>query len=224
MRKNLNKGISTPIGILIIVLVAAIAGGGILAWQYGWIGKNQIPISTPVATSSPQPTPTPDETANWKIYRNEDYGFEFKYPPVPSGCELCEIHENEEEFDEVFSVNRTSLFIKDSEGLTLLEYVYKEFPKEWEEGPKYETTDNGEYLKETWVESRENTTVGDEKAIKVNYRFGGMARLGIDTFVEKNDKVFIFDFTAGAFCCDKADTIYELDVYDAMLSTFKFLD
>jgi hypothetical protein len=26
------------------------------------------------------PTPTPDPTANWKTYRNEKYGFEFRYP------------------------------------------------------------------------------------------------------------------------------------------------
>lgn len=35
-KQILNKGISTPIGILIIVLVAIIAGGGILAYQYWW--------------------------------------------------------------------------------------------------------------------------------------------------------------------------------------------
>jgi len=33
----LNQGISTPVGILIIVLVTIIAGGGILAYQYWWI-------------------------------------------------------------------------------------------------------------------------------------------------------------------------------------------
>lgn len=32
--KILSKGVSTPVGILIIVLVAVIASGGILAWQY----------------------------------------------------------------------------------------------------------------------------------------------------------------------------------------------
>ena len=40
--KFLNKGISTPIGILIIVLVAIIAGGGILAWQYLEIPTEEI--------------------------------------------------------------------------------------------------------------------------------------------------------------------------------------
>jgi len=162
-----------------------------------------------------------DETANWQTYRNEEYGFEFKYPPIPAGCENCKINEN----DEGFNVNRTFLSISDIGSLTLSEYVYKEFPKELEEGPKYETTDGGQYLKETFVESRENLTIGGQESIKVDYRFGGMGRFGTATFVEKDRKVFIFEFTAGGFCCDpKVDMIYEMEVYDAMLSTFRFLE
>ena len=61
---HLNKKISTLVGILIIVLVAVIAGG-ILAWQYFGI---------------PEKKETGNETADWKTYRNEDFGLEFKYP------------------------------------------------------------------------------------------------------------------------------------------------
>jgi len=61
---HLNKKISTLVGILIIVLVAVIAGG-ILAWQYFGI---------------PEKKETGNETADWKTYRNEDYGYEIKYP------------------------------------------------------------------------------------------------------------------------------------------------
>ncbi|MCK4454246.1 hypothetical protein KAU51_02770 [Candidatus Parcubacteria bacterium] len=42
--KFLNKGISTPIGILIIVLVAGIAGG-IVVWQYGWLSEREGEMS-----------------------------------------------------------------------------------------------------------------------------------------------------------------------------------
>jgi len=70
MWKFLNKGMSTPIGILIIILVAVIVGGGVLAWQYGWLGKILTP--TPNSTSS--------ETADWQTYRNEEYGFDIISP------------------------------------------------------------------------------------------------------------------------------------------------
>ncbi|MCL5003814.1 MAG: hypothetical protein M1352_00930 [Patescibacteria group bacterium] len=45
---------------------------------------NQTPAATPTPTQSPLSTPSAstltDETANWKTYINNDYGFTFKYP------------------------------------------------------------------------------------------------------------------------------------------------
>ena len=42
-------------------------------------------IVSPRVASLPTPTPTSQrslpDTANWKIYKNEEYGLEFKYPP-----------------------------------------------------------------------------------------------------------------------------------------------
>ncbi|MGB2761923.1 MAG: hypothetical protein WBC21_00035 [Minisyncoccales bacterium] len=43
--KFLNRGISTPIGILIIVLVAFIVGGGILTWQYFGTPEEKVKTS-----------------------------------------------------------------------------------------------------------------------------------------------------------------------------------
>ena len=43
--KYLNKGISTPIGILVIVLVILITGGGILVWQYFGVSEEQSIMS-----------------------------------------------------------------------------------------------------------------------------------------------------------------------------------
>lgn len=44
--------------ILVVIIVLVIVGGGLVAWKQGWIS----------------------ETANWKTYTNDDYGFEFRYP------------------------------------------------------------------------------------------------------------------------------------------------
>ena len=57
--------------ILIVVILAVIVGGGILAYQYWWLPKQE--------TKPPEIT-LKDETAGWQTYRNEEYGFEVKYP------------------------------------------------------------------------------------------------------------------------------------------------
>lgn len=53
--------------ILIIVILAAIVCGGILAYQYWWVPKQE--------GKAPE-----KEATGWKIYTNEKYGYEIKYP------------------------------------------------------------------------------------------------------------------------------------------------
>jgi hypothetical protein len=72
MKKSSQGGFSAII--LVVIIVLAVVGGGLVAWKQGWIPK------FPVATETPTSTPTSGETANWKTYANNDYGFEFKYP------------------------------------------------------------------------------------------------------------------------------------------------
>jgi len=60
----------TPKFIGVILIIVALGAGA----SYGiwWWGSQNSQVAIP--------TVTPDPTANWKIYRNDQYGFEFRYP------------------------------------------------------------------------------------------------------------------------------------------------
>ena len=84
-----NKGAASILTVLIIVGVLVL-GGGI----YYFLVKNpQKPVActqeakicpdgSAVGRTGPdcEFSPCPDQTADWKTYANNDYGFEFKYP------------------------------------------------------------------------------------------------------------------------------------------------
>jgi len=82
--KNQNQKGSTLIGIIAVIIVAIICGGGFLAWKYySELEEKEGAETLEIETLK-------DETADlsaevlteedWETYRNEEYGFEMKYP------------------------------------------------------------------------------------------------------------------------------------------------
>ncbi|MCC6290721.1 hypothetical protein IT398_01495 [Candidatus Nomurabacteria bacterium] len=70
--------------LLAIIVIAIIAIGASVYWKSGQVPVTPIPV--PVTSDNsfktlPTPTAT-DETADWKTYKNDKYGFEFKYPEI----------------------------------------------------------------------------------------------------------------------------------------------
>ncbi len=67
--------------ILIILLIALAVGGYSIYSNY--LNNQTKPTPQPTTHSTPQPSPSPaDEIANWKTYTNTKYGFSLKYPPT----------------------------------------------------------------------------------------------------------------------------------------------
>ena len=67
--------------LVIVIILAILVGGGVLGWQ--WLEfKKEMKIPEFKLSEKIK-----DETVNWKTYRNEEYGFEFKYP---SNWEIAE--------------------------------------------------------------------------------------------------------------------------------------
>jgi len=66
---NQQKGISMILSVLIALLVIA---GGVVVYNYYY-----APGEKP---STGEPGESQDETADWETYRNEEHGFEIKYP------------------------------------------------------------------------------------------------------------------------------------------------
>ncbi len=127
----MNQKIATGVGTVIIIIIAITAG--IFVWLYEKdrpIGDGQVIQNLPVNKKSNSAS-----TENWQTYKNDEYGFEFKYPKdwgeiqakVESMDDISKEELNLEDQDKIsqISMPRTILSFSNEEGanIQVLKYV-----------------------------------------------------------------------------------------------------
>jgi len=174
------------------------------------VSKKILPPKEPTVPSQPE-----IDTSDWKVYRNEKYGFEFKYPKEYDNYEWCRIKEEGNEIRVGPVGMRFIIQIRDARGVSLSKYVDQVNKEEWE------SEDIGDI---------KNIRVGDNEGIEVTYSYG--PRYSRTIFLLKNNKAYHISFHAGISCLDYAakheglkdpDIVpSELDLFEQIPFTFRF--
>lgn len=206
----MNKKISFPIALIIIVVLATLVGG-LAIWQYSWAPKIEISEFEPAEKIQPE-----NETANWKTYINEEHGYEIKYPESWFVYEI-EIYEKQ---------NLPVVYFQPEEEAEIL---YEKYPGIMMAGPHSLAAsiivfDNPSNLTlKEWVaeeagsKNQKEVIVGGETGIEV--KFSGLPYV----YIVKESK--IYRFASGIPRSKKKDEIKdEIEIFNQMLSTFRFLE
>jgi len=223
MFQFLNKKISTLLAIIIIILCAVLAGG-ITVYQYYGIPKEE--------GETPEEKVSKDETADWKTYRNGEYGYEIKYPEdwtfkeaksiktVTFGEER-EVKPSESIFKPAVRVtfyqDACELWENEEQCLPLedwLEWFSKIFPPLGKEGETIESTTFG-------VDNYKGILVKEYRPIDIPEYM----KLITVVYCQKNGMIYEIGHVIVSSVRLDFPTKYNYDeVLNQMLSTFRFIE
>jgi len=187
--------------IWIIVIVIVFITGGVLAWQYFGVPKEEAE----------------DETADWQTYRNEEYGFEIRY------------HSNFLAQDEV---NGAAFIEEGWRGEAVhypfigIEFIETSFtPQQWvaEKGTEVQLTGEAPlgFQSDKYIyfglKDKEIKTISTLQTFQ--FYSAGVSGVNNNTLIQHKDDTLIniYRHTSGTGEVSK-------DIYDQMLSTFRFLE
>ena len=147
---------------------------------------------------------------SWKTYQNDELGISFEYPAVydEPQYESCRVITTSQPDGTEISMGHQSFLLiqQPQESLAIQSYV-----------------ENLITQKQWVLETQEETTVDGEKAIHIEYRFGGSGgRYGTATVTSHGGQIFAFNFYAGTFCDAPEANIGEGYAYQHWLESFMF--
>lgn len=194
--------------ILIVVILAFLAGGGILSYLKHFnreiISLIQFPkITTPERRREIRKLHEKGEILYEEIvYKNERFGFEFRYPKTYAEDKCAQVKE-EENFILIGACIELVIFESNIPNLT--EYVKKEVSE-----------------RELDVEAQENLIIGGEEAIKIKFYYD--RGYGESVFLMKNGKIYYFNRVDEGECpIAFQEGPSEWTVFDRILQSFRFL-
>ena len=158
------------------------------------------------------PSKVEDETANWKTYRNEEYGFEIKYPEKLN-TEFISLHSKSVPPKMVVSSNISQLVCEEFERKSTVEFPTASQKKITVEGETYCRFSGAEGTAGTTYVTYRYSTIKNEKQITLEFTLlypdcGNY--YGIDNKMEK---------------CRREEDVFDPDILaHQMLSTFRFLE
>jgi hypothetical protein len=209
--------------ILIVVVLALVVGGAIIEFSHRAIKETTsfiqfARIQKFEKEKETELEPRPEEGYEYEpgtskkyeevTYRNERFGFEFRYPKTYAESDWARARE---ENDYIRVGARIDIDVDDAGELSLSEYVDKQI--------KIKMSEEGFVL-----QYKENMIVGGEPAIKVAYYFGGMGRYGEAILSIHNRKIYIFNTTAGVGSyVSETEGPPEWSVFSRIIETFKFI-
>lgn len=183
--------------VAILIIIIAVSAYIALASQ-----MNLWPFSSDVMVESP--TPTPEVTANWKTYRNDEFEFELKHPLA---LKIANPTTDSGPVTNMFSVAFNFSFVV-HEDIKIDEYWTKLFRAE-------ERPDNA--LRQPIVIDNQNGYKWENiKGPLPDYQYTVV-------IVNKNNRLFAFTYAINKEGKLKDDEIDQI-VFDQILSTFKFIE
>lgn len=203
----LNRKISTPIAISVILILAVVVGA-IDYWQYIKIQNLEFEMTE---LKIPEKKKNQNEIANWQVHYNKEYGFEFKYPNDWVYFEEEEKHEKvRNDFGWVYYVK---LRPKDKE------YSY--------EGTEEYPVNIRILNKNKWdkIDGDIDLIINNIPATKFITKMGENTAWELTVTRESNNLGYYFEFFNPIYVLSKdieQDNL--LEIFDEVFSSFKFIN
>ena len=188
--------------VVIGVIISLILLGGVFAWQKGWLKDIQR-----------QEIQQENETASWEIYKSLKYGYEIKYP------NNWQIEDLSSVYDEASSIKSDVRFYPPQ--VTLYDKSAKDPFIEVEVLDNSKGNSIPVTFRFTWPTSCKDVEVGDLRFCQFNmYAEDSFSDITVYA-LSKDNLIYIV-----AIKCDlpKCTSTSEFNVFEQMLSTFRFVD